>query len=189
MAAPPSSHPKRSSSGIDRPYVAGDSIPAPEAVEHSADTGWDLWERISKGQDDPFPPTAPASLPSNLERRDFPATANDKMPRMGAPESALRTTDALDDAMRETRLNNRVCLRPERWKQLYKMLPNKVQEPGNWRPPPPILGAAWNMTSSIPKRLCFQEHILWAHKHGALERVMAFYRSLPETEWLHMGED
>lgn len=188
MAAPPSS-PKRPHTDFDQLYGAGGRIPAPEAVEHSADTGWDLWSRVNESQDQPFLPTAPASLPVNLERREFPTTANDKIPRMGAPESALKTSDALDDAIRETRQNNRVCLRPERWKVLYGMLPAKIQEPGNWRPPPPIIGQAWQMTAAIPKRLCFQEHILWAHKYGALEKVMAYYRGLPETDWLHMGEE
>ena len=183
MANSPSQPKKRAAP--DSIYGMADPIPAPEAVEHDPDSGWSLWNRVAESQDKPYQATEPA----RLDPAEFPPTANDRLPTMGMPASALKTVDALDEALQEVRWHNRVCLRPERWKQLYELLPGKIQEPGHWRPPPPVIGNAWFATSSIPKRLCFQEHILWAHKYGALETVMAFYRGLPESDWLHMGDE
>lgn len=173
----------------DSIYGMADPIPTPDAVEHDPDSGWALWNRVAESQDKPFQATVPATLSGRLNPGEFPPTANDKLPTMGMPATSIETVDILDEALQEVRWHNRVCLRPERWKQLYELLPGKIQEPGHWRPPPPVIGQAWFATSSIPKRLCFQEHILWAHKHGALEVVVAFYRGLPETDWLHMGDE
>jgi hypothetical protein len=151
-----------------------------EVVEHSPDTGWELWERVEKSQGVPFAPTAPASLPADL----MPS-----LPSRVSAAAAKHAPDILDDALAEARAHNRVCLRPERWKHVYEMLMLRAAQSGDSRPPLPLIGKAWNATSAIPKRLCFQEHLMWAHQHDILIKVMAYYRTLPESDWLHMGED
>ena len=55
-------------------------------------------------------------------------------------------------------------------------------------PQSPLVGAAWTGTPSIPKRMCFREHIEWAAGHGALQQVYTYMKSLPESDWHHMGE-
>ena len=86
--------------------------------------------------------------------------------------------------MVEARKNNRVCPKPEKWQQLYEMLPERKHS----EPAPPLLGAAWNNTSSIPKRMCFREHIEWAASHDCLQQIHSFMQSLPESDWHHMGD-
>jgi len=38
------------------------------------------------------------------------------------------------------------------------------------------------------KMLRLREHIEWAERHGALDKVHAFLSEMPESEWLHLGE-
>ena len=42
------------------------------------------------------------------------------------------------------------------------------------------------VTLSLARRL---ELLEWAEREGVLESVVAFMQSLPEEDWLHMGED
>jgi hypothetical protein len=90
----------------------------------------------------------------------------------------------LQDAMVEARRNNRVCPKPERWKQLYEMLPQRTAT----QPTPPLLGVSWNATPSLSKRMCLREHLAWAEAKGALPELVAFLKDLPEEDWHHMGD-
>ena len=84
--------------------------------------------------------------------------------------------------------NDRVCPMPSHWKALWAMLPNRKRAGDGWEPVlPPILGA-WYDTSALLKSLVLREHIGWAEKHGVLDEVDTFLRSLPESEWAHIGE-
>ena len=49
----------------------------------------------------------------------------------------------------------------------------------------PLVLEAWEHTPAPLKTLRLAEHIEWAAAHGALDRVAAFLRALPEEEWLH----
>lgn len=169
--------------GISRPPSA------PEVVEHNPDTGWELWMRIEEAQDKPFPPTAPASLAGPLRAAD--SVYGETAPGHMAGGDLSRRTDGrdmLDDALEEARWRNRVCLKPELWKRMFDLLTARAGETGGEKPPLPPLGPQWATTSAIPKRLRFQEHLMWADKHGALVPVLAFMRSLKEEDWVHMGE-
>ena len=70
-----------------------------------------------------------------------------------------------------------------------QLLPAKTSLRGRQQPPAPPTGRAWAVTPPLTKRLCFREQIEWAESAGVLEAVMAFMQSMPEEEWLHMGED
>jgi hypothetical protein len=84
--------------------------------------------------------------------------------------------------------NGRVCPMPSKWKTLWEMLPNRKRAGDGWEPVlPPILGA-WYGTPALLKSLVLREHIEWAEKHGVLNEVDTFLRSLPESEWAHIGE-
>jgi hypothetical protein len=84
--------------------------------------------------------------------------------------------------------NNRVCPLPPLWHQLWEMLPGREQVGAGWRPPLPLILAAWHDTPAILKMLRLAEHIQWAAEHGALEPVARFLRELPEADWHHLGE-
>lgn len=77
----------------------------------------------------------------------------------------------------------RVCPTPIKWNDLWEMLPNRRRSNIGWEPPLPLVLGAWWHTSDQEKRERLIEHIQWADRHGALDRVDAFLRGLPEHEW------
>jgi len=86
------------------------------------------------------------------------------------------------------RENNRVCPVPMRWNDLYELLPDRKRNGGGWEPPLPLILAAWHTTPALPKMLRLAEHIEWAAAHSALDKVDAYLRGLPESDWYHLGE-
>jgi hypothetical protein len=86
------------------------------------------------------------------------------------------------------RENNRVCPQPDRWNELWKMLPGRKQIGAGWQPPPPLILAAWYDTPAMSKMLRLAEHIQWATEHDALPQIAAFLRNLKEEDWHHLGQ-
>lgn len=86
------------------------------------------------------------------------------------------------------RQNNRVCPQPTRWQDLYELLPNKKRVAGGWEPALPLILAAWHDTPALLKMLRLAEHVEWAEKHGFLDKVATYLRTLPEDDWHHIGE-
>jgi hypothetical protein len=178
---------------LDRPWEAGDSIPAPEAIHGDGESAWALWSQVSHQHEQRFADTAPATRPPGMttEEVQWAATqpAGAVLPRRTAKANAAAAIFTLETAMLVARRNNRVCPRPGRWDAFMQLLPARKTLRGTQQPPVPPTGGAWAVTPSLTKRLCFREQIEWAERAGALEAVMAFMQSMSEEEWLHMGED
>ena len=68
------------------------------------------------------------------------------------------------------------------------MLPDRRRLGGSWEPPLPLILAAWWQTPILPKVIRLREHLEYAERHGVLDRVDAFLRALPETEWAHISD-
>lgn len=96
--------------------------------------------------------------------------------------------DTVDGLVRYCRENNRVCRFPRFWNDLWEMLPDRTRDGGGWRPPLPLILAAWHDTPALPKMLRLTEHIEWASQHGVLDAVSGFLRKLHEDDWFHIGE-
>ena len=94
----------------------------------------------------------------------------------------------LDVVLAEAQKNRRVCPQPQRWNELYQMLPDTRRKGGGYEPAAPLILAAWWDTPAMLKMLRLREHIEWAERHGALDKVHAFLSEMPESEWLHLGE-
>lgn len=77
---------------------------------------------------------------------------------------------------------------PSHWKALWEMLPNRKRVGGGWEPALPLILAAWHDTPVLLKMVRLKEHIDWAEKHGVLDEVDKFLRSLSESEWAHVGD-
>jgi len=78
----------------------------------------------------------------------------------------------------------RICLEPEKWHELWKMLPDKKRVGSGWQPPLPLILAAWdNTTSGIEKILRFRQHIEYAAEKGILDVVEQYLRSLSNDDW------
>jgi hypothetical protein len=95
---------------------------------------------------------------------------------------------ALKDVLAYVASRDRICPMPQRWNELYEMLPEKRRVGAGWEPPPPLILAAWYETPALMKIARLQEHLRYAAAHGVLEKVDEFLRALPETEWAHAGE-
>jgi hypothetical protein len=194
MAFPsPKKPPARQGGDLDRPWEAGDSIPAPEAIHSDGESAWALWNEVKQQHERRFADTAPMTRPPGMGAEDAgwaatqPAGTALRQPA-GTPrdEQPLFT---LESAMLVARRNNRVCPRPERWDEFTRLLPARKTLRGSQPPPVPPTGAAWGVTPALTKRLVFREQIEWAERQGVLEAVMAFMQSMPEEDWLHMGDD
>lgn len=94
----------------------------------------------------------------------------------------------LDDLLRYVRAEGRVCPVPTRWNELWEMLPERRRVGNGWDPPPPLILAAWWHSSALEKMLRLAEHIEYASRRGALEKINRYLRSLPEEEWSHLGD-
>ncbi|NML46415.1 hypothetical protein HHL11_21900 [Ramlibacter sp. G-1-2-2] len=176
---------------FDLHAALGEKLPAPEVIEHSSDSVWALWSEVNKQHENRFADTAPAStLHRSSEDPGWaqtqPMTVPVTLKKRAAEAQPLFTLDA---AMLVARKNNRVCPRQERWQEMHALLPARKTVRGEQPPPTPPVGPAWAITAPLTKRLLFREHVEWAESQGVLENVMRFMQQMPETDWLHMGED
>jgi len=73
--------------------------------------------------------------------------------------------------------NDRVCPEPDRWNELWKLLPQRSRIGAAWQPSLPLILAAWDHTSNLEKKLRLAEHIEWAEKHQGLTVTAAFLRN------------
>jgi hypothetical protein len=94
----------------------------------------------------------------------------------------------LDELLIYCREKRRVCPMPQRWQELWDMLPNKTRRGAGWEPSLPLILAAWWDASDQAKQERLELHLLWAADHGVIGKVAEFLRSLPEAEWHHRGE-
>jgi hypothetical protein len=191
----PTSKPRSSKPGsLDEPYVHGDPIPAPEAVERNSATDWAAFSELSARHDAGFAPTAPASLHMRLSDEDRPYAATvpaglQALPEGMAPDQVPAQGElTLEDVLAEARRNNRVCPSQDQWNLLYELLPGKTRRFGRIQPTPPLTGRAWTATPDLAKRMALREHIEWAAAHNCLEDIMDFLTQLPEDQWHKMGE-
>ena len=77
-------------------------------------------------------------------------------------------------------INNRVCLIPSKWVELYKLLPKGASSP--------LIPAAWYEVANMQKTVRFNQHIEWACSHGVLDLVEVFLLALTDNDW-HYRED
>ncbi|HVA01195.1 MAG TPA: hypothetical protein VMV34_06000 [Terriglobia bacterium] len=94
----------------------------------------------------------------------------------------------LNDLLGYVRSNDRVCPQPQKWNELWEMLPERKRVGQGWEPSVPLILAAWWDTPAMLKMLRLQEHIRYADAYGVLTKVDAFLRSLTEQEWAHLED-
>ncbi len=101
-------------------------------------------------------------------------------------ESVVEYEDALIDYYCQYR--DRICPKPDAWKKIWEMLPNKRKTGIGWEPPLPLILAAWNETSDIEKQERLAEHVRWSVLQGCYNVVANALLELPEENWHHRGE-
>jgi hypothetical protein len=97
------------------------------------------------------------------------------------------TKSSVESVMQFAREKNRICPQPQRWNELWDMLPDKQRAGGGWSPPLPLILGAWWHTSDSEKQERFLSHIQYAAEHGALEQVHRFLKSLAQDQWYYGG--
>src|SRR6266446_6264737 len=87
----------------------------------------------------------------------------------------------LEALLEYVRKDSRVCPIPQRWNELWKMLPGGRKVGDDSAPAPPLILAAWWDTPALLKMMRLAEHIRYAEAHGVLVLVDSYLRGLPET--------
>ncbi len=94
----------------------------------------------------------------------------------------------LDHLLNYVRAGERICPLPQMWSRLWEMLPGKARVGAGWRPPAPLILAAWHHTNDDEKVQRLREHIEYAASQGCLDPVDTFLRALQEDEWHCRGD-
>lgn len=109
-------------------------------------------------------------------------------PDLWPTRMACGEVQMLDDLLEYVQRHGRVCPMPQRWSELWEMLPERTRVGLGREPSPPLILAAWWDTPALLKMARLQEHIRYAETHGVLADVDRFLRGLPENEWAHLGD-
>lgn len=96
--------------------------------------------------------------------------------------------ESVDQLITYCQENGRVCPRPSLWNDFWELLLDRKQDGAGWKPPLPLVLAAWHHTSDSEKRMRLEEHIRWADQHNGLAQASVFLQGLKESEWYHLGE-
>ena len=161
---------------VDRPYVPGDPIPAPEAVERNTDTAWALFEDVAAKEQHRFADTAPMTRPGEVHR----------MPSVAAVR--MTGTSLLEKVLGELTRQNRVCPVPAQWSKFFEDLVQGKSSDEVASLAPPMTGEAWKATSSLAKRMTMKDQISWAEANGKTDTAYRFLLRLRESEWFHVGD-
>jgi hypothetical protein len=138
----------------------------PEVVEKDSDSCWQMFLALQSQDEAPYAPTQPFDVQALYASQ---------------PSAPSRLT--VNDVMIEARRLNRVAPCEPRWRQLHVLL----KAAGRGEPPPPMSGVEASATPPLVKRIRIRDQVEWAAEHGLLERVLQFFTSLPEDQWVHIG--
>jgi hypothetical protein len=179
MVKPP---PKRPEGGKhapeDRPYLPGDPIPVPEAVEKDTETTWQLFSELAAKDDKRYAETVQVTMPGSIQ--SLPRKAIQPAPASGKP--------TLEKLLALCTQTNRVCPVGPVWQELYDAMVAKAPAGAAASLAPPLTGVEWTRTSPLAKRMTFKDQLGWAAKHGLVDDVHRFLVRLTETQWHHMGD-
>ena len=91
-------------------------------------------------------------------------------------------SEQLEDLIRFCEAEDRVCPMPQRWNELWDMLPEKKRIGSGGDPPVPLILGAWYVPAPM-KRERLRDHLSYAEKKGVLNKIGQFLRNLPEEDW------
>ncbi len=75
-----------------------------------------------------------------------------------------------------------------RWNEFWEMLPERKLIGNDWKPPPPLILAAWSESTTSDKRKRLQEHLPYADKNEFIDKAGQFLRDLPKNQWFYENE-
>ena len=77
----------------------------------------------------------------------------------------------------------RICPQPDKWHELWEMLPGKYRADDGWSVPLPLILDQWDDTTSLDKMMRLKQHIEYAADKDMLDPVEKFIRGLTREEW------
>jgi hypothetical protein len=77
----------------------------------------------------------------------------------------------------------RICPQPNKWHELWEMLPDKYRDDEGWKPPLPLILDQWDNTTGHEKTLRLKQHILYAAEKELLDSVEKFIKGLTTEDW------
>lgn len=170
---------------VNHPYDALDPIPQPDVVEKSSETTWALWQDVHDKEHARYADTVPLTAPGPGMGATRPGANSSGLPFRPA---AVQGASGADLLTQEAKRNNRVCPKPDQWRQLHDMLRARAPQASAAALAPPFAGTEWQRTTSLAKRLSFRSLIDWTIANALVEDALRFLRALPEDQWHHMGE-
>lgn len=140
--------------------------PLPDVCESNSETTWKMFLELQAQDSCRFMQTQPSAL----------------APLGDASGQATRML-AVDEVMYEVRRYNRVCPVEAQWRILGQLL----REAGEGAPEA-LAGPDFRRTPPLARRSRVREQVEWAAQHGMLREAFSFFSSLPEGDWVHMGD-
>lgn len=140
--------------------------PLPDVSESNSETTWRMFTELQAQDSCRFMKTEPSTL----------------VPLGDAPSHARRML-AVDEVMYEVRRYNRVCPVEAQWRILGEMLREAGADA-----PAALTGTEFRRTPPLARRSRVREQVEWAAQHGLLREAFSFFTSLPEGDWVHMGD-
>lgn len=94
------------------------------------------------------------------------------------------TQERLNQLIEFVQDEGRVCPLPQKWNELWNLLPARRVGAG-WEPALPLILAAWWESSAAQKRNRLADHIRFAAESGVLDSVEQCLRNLRPDEWAY----
>ncbi len=167
------------------PYSEFDAIPAPDVVEKSSDTTWQLWDDVRDRERARYADTAPMTAPGSPSLLDKADPAHPVAPLRPAVATSASGPEKL---LEECRRNNRVCPLPAQWQEFDALLRARVQHDPRSSPVAPLSPRDWQGTTALAKRSIFRTVVDWAIDNTLTGEALRYLRALPEEHWHHIGD-
>lgn len=147
--------------------VWADMGPLPEVVETDSESLWRVFVELNERHTAGFLKTAPSSVAA-----------------LGAGRPEHDAGLSVEVVMAEARRHNRVCPTEAEWQRLHTLLASVAAD----APPPPLKGIEYRRSAPLVRRIRVRDQVEWAAQHGLLPELFSFIESLPEDQWVHMGD-
>ncbi|MDD5090015.1 MAG: hypothetical protein PHQ23_03780 [Candidatus Wallbacteria bacterium] len=90
---------------------------------------------------------------------------------------------SVDEFLKELEDKKLICPQPDKWNELYELLPDKHRKGNGWIPPLPLILNGWWYSNDQEKKMRLREHLEYAEKKGVLNEVIDFLSNLRPEDW------
>ena len=98
-------------------------------------------------------------------------------------EVLMLSIDQLKSLLQYVCEEGRICPQPNKWHELWEMLPDKYRVDNGWSVPLPLILDQWENTTSLDKMIRLKQHIEYAAEKDLLDLVEKFLKGLTREDW------